>query len=457
MTKTIDTTNLGVRLAAIIDLKECPAPYEPETNPLNSATVDDVKHGAGILKSADMIPALNMAAKWPTGVSFEMEADRAATRESAKADKSAKRMARARAQAQKKAEFDRIVDLDVRPDRERMTTAWRVVFPLVPTVTRIANGKRNWAARYLGSVVDDVAQVVLERMAVVLAKQDKYDLHYLIERADELGAQERRKERAPTTKEERKERKRDARARGWLMSMVNNRVQGTLVDLYTESRNLRWDNIDIITTVMASINGVGGDSLLNQHKADRAPAFLGTKFQRPDGIDPAVLATAINAGITERGLDLMVEILLNDESREHISGAFKWTKNAERVFLATPGGHGQWLWDQVCKATEHHARPKRARADAARMHVRNLFEWLPPFIVQVVDSMDPHFIGWSTTGQRAVMASDFELFYLAEPDEVRKPLVPRLQYATVEEAVAAITEAVQVLTGADLIESLVSA
>lgn len=456
MTKTLNAKTLGALLAARIDPSER-FPYDPSTNPLAHADVDAIRHGVGVDKGADMVPALDMSAK--VGGALPIDLERFEAAQSAKADKSAKRMARARRMAERKAEFDSIVASDVRPDPERMTMAWRVVFPLVPTVTRIAKGKQRWAARYLGSVVDDVAQVVLERMAVVIAKQDKYDLRFLIERADELGEQEAGRERRPrtaTTDEERKAIKREARARGWLMSMVNNRVLGTLADLYTESRNLRWDNLDIIATVMVSINGVGEDPLVKRHQADRAPAFLGTKFQRPDGIDPAVLATAINAAITERGLDLLVEILLNEDNRE-FGGAFKWTKNAERVFLATPGGRGQWLWDQVVKATEHHSRPKRARADAARMHVRNLFEWLPPFIGQVVDSLDPHFIGWSTTGRRAVMASDFELFYLADVPAQREMLAPSLRYTTVEEAVAAITEAVQVLTGADLVNSIANA
>lgn len=453
MTKTINNT-LGARLAAALDLQARATPYIPEENPLAHKEVPELAGTAGV-------PVLNMAAKTNgAGMAQALEESVFTTRQTQRDATVAKRVAQHRARAAKKVEFDRIAALDVTPDPERMTQAWRVVFPLVPIVTAIANEKKRWAARYLGSVVDDVAQVVLERMALVLAKSDK-DLLFLMRAADELGAVHKDTNRIPAnqlTDDERAERKAMGKARKWLMGMVNNRVQGTLVDLYTESRNLRWDNIDIITTVMASINGVGGDPLLGAHKASRAPGFLGTRFQRPDGIDQGLVAQAINAAITERGLDLMVEILLNEENRENGgSGAVRWTKVAERLFLATPTeiANGRVMWDAVCKATESHARPKRARADAARMHVRNLFEWLPGFIVQVVESFDPQFRYWSNG--KAVLASDFEWYYLPDEPEVRTPFVPKLVYATVEEAAAALTRHIDVLTGADLVGSIANA
>jgi hypothetical protein len=452
-TKTIQSS-FGARIAAHVDLKSKAAPYEPQSNPFANHTLEQLSHGTGIMKSADQHPARNMAPHG--GVGFELESTRIQGLNEGKVDKSAKRMAAMRTRAAKKAEFDRIAESEVKPDPERMTKAWRVVFPMVPIVTRMANGKKRWAGRFLGSVVDDVAQVVLERMAVLLAKSDK-DLDLLIRAADELGAKDRvEPDRAALSEAERKDRKRVAKARRWLMGMANNRVQGTLVDLYLSAENLRWENLDIIATVMASINGVGDDPMMSRFKADRAPAFLGTKFTKPGGIDQALLATAINAAITEKGLDLMVEIMLNPDNRES-GGAMRWSKTAERIFLATPGGQGEYLWSLVCKATQHHARPKRARADAARIHVRNQFDWLPGFIVEVVDSFDPHFIGWSSTGRRAVMASDFELFYLPDEPEQRQPLQPALRFTTVEEAVAALIDNINLSDGAEFLSSIANA
>ena len=531
MTKTIDNT-LGARLAAALNLRARATEYVPDDNPFAGKSVDDLASGAGY-------PAVNMAEK-TSGAAMAQALEEARTGEMRKAKDvtAAKRKAQQRAREAKRLAFEEVDLRDYRPEPERMTMAWRVVFPLVPIVTRIANGKKRWAERYLGGVVDDVAQVVLERMALMIAKQTRYDLALLIEAADELGAQAERKgvPGDQRTDEQRKHDKAKGRARKWLMGMVNNRVQGTLVDLYTESRNLRWDNLDIIATVMSSINGPGEDPLVGAHKASRAPGFLGTRFQRPDGIDQGLVATAINAAITERGLDPITEILLNEQNRRS-NGSVAWSRIAEAVFLATPGGKGEHLWDLVKRATEHHERPKRARADAVRMHVQNLFEWLPGFIVAVVDAMDPHAIGWSTSpayatddeptrglatvrlisgasmvpapnrafdgttdeegnywpmtvGQpvgdavsaefreveevtvpwltrgsherratrvQAVMASDFELFYLADDPEVRQPLQPALVYASVEEAVEALTRHLEVLTGSDMVNALVSA
>lgn len=449
--KTINSTTLGARLAAALDLQVRATEYVPDENPFAGKTVDDLAGGVGF-------PAVNMAEKTRgAAMAQALEEGRHAEMVKAKDVTVAKRVAQHRASKAKRLMFEEIDLRDYRPDPERLTMAWRVVFPLVPTVTRIANGKKRWAARYLGSVVDDVAQVVLERMAMMIAKQERYDLPLLIEAADELGRQAERRgvPGDQRTDEERKHEKAKAKARKWLMGMVNNRVQGTLVDLYTEGRNLRWDNLDVITTIMASINGPGEDPLVNAHKASRAPGFLGTRFQRPDGIDQGLVAQAINAAITDRGLDPLTEILLNEENRRS-NGSVSWSRIAEAVFLATPG-NGEHLWDLVCRATEHHERPKRARADAARTHVRNQFEWLPGFIVDVVESMDPHFIGWSTTGHRAVMASDFELFYLADEPERRQMLQPALTYDTIEEAVEALTRHLDVLTGADFVNGLVNA
>lgn len=518
MTTKTNNKTLGALLAARLNLQARATEYVPEDNPFAGKSVDDLASGAGF-------PAVNMAEK-TNGAPMAQALEEGRTGEIRKAKDvtGAKRVAQHRAREAKRLMFEEVDLRDYRPDGERLTMAWRVVFPMVPIVTRIANGKKRWAERYLGGVVDDVAQVVLERMALMIAKQERYDLSLLIEAADELGAQAERKgiPGDQRTDDERKHERAKGKARKWLMGMVNNRVQGTLVDLYTESRNLRWDNLDIIATVMTSINGPGEDPLVGAHKASRAPGFLGTRFQRPEGIDQGLVAQAINAAITERGLDAITEILLNDDNRRS-NGSVAWSKIAEAVFLATPGGNGEHLWDLVCRATEHHDRPKRARADAVRTHVRNLFEWLPGFIVAVVESMDPHVIGWGlrseqpvydtstatvrqvatvrvnagtgmipspnpnfadTVGQpvgdevieevemmwfsreprtkrgsrmQAVMASDFELGYLGDEPEQRLLLQPALKYASVEEAVEALTKHIDVLTGADLVNGLVNA
>lgn len=404
----------------------------PDDNPFKEHSLLDLSHG--LLKSADNYPAQYMI---QSNLGHDMEMARHEQSEIGKKDKSAKRMAAAKRRAERKVEFDKIADAPVKPDPKRMEEAWLVVYHLVPIVGKIAKSKQRWANRLLGSNADDIPQVAIEKMALVLAKQTKFDLDVLRTAARELAASEKGIPGNQSVDEsEPDERKKVRKARKWLMGMVNNRVMGALVDTYTSVNNLRWDNLDIITTVMASVSGVGDDPMLNRFKADRAPAFLGTRFQRPGGVDANALAMAISGAITAQGLDPLVEFLLDDENRR-TDGAVEWTKHAETIFLLTPGGHGAWMWDMVCKGTENHARRDNARGEKAMLHVRNLFSWMPDLIVRTIDSFDPHFIGWSNE-ERAVMASDFES-YLGDPKK-RTVLQPALKYGNIKEAASALTE-----------------
>jgi hypothetical protein len=442
--KTI--TDVERRLAAALDKAKQAKASRPEDNPFANRDLKAMG-SAGLRDSADKYPAVNMAAKAPDEpLAFDLEAGRTAMIAEAKADKSAKRMAVARARAARKVEYDKIAEAPVVPSQERMDAAWLIVLYLTPIIQRIARSKQRWASRFLGSTMDDVPQMALEKTALMLAKSDK-DLDLLTRAAAELSAVNKETGQIPgdqMTEDERKERREVKRARKWLMGVAHNRVMGAIVDAYTNERNLRWDNIDLIATIMANVNSVGDDPLTANFKADRAPAFMGTRFQRPDGIDPDLLATAINAAITEKGLDRLVEVLLGNLRSD---GRFPWSKYAEEVFMAGPDGG--WLWDAVVRSTTGVSpkgkpwtgkRARKARGDAARAYVRDLFDWMPGFIVSVIESFDPHFIGWSTKARRAILASDFELFYLPDRPEVRRPLQPALRYATSEEAAKALVE-----------------
>jgi hypothetical protein len=465
MTKTM-TEEAVARLAAALDAHErAKTERKPEDNPFHDHDLKQMA-SAGLRSAQDKQPARNMAAAGGTGLA--MEEARFEVEKAHKADKSAKRMAAARARAARKVELDKIADSPVRPSTERMQQAWMIVLHLTPTIDRIANDKRRWASRFLGTTMDDVPQMAKEKMALILAKSNK-DLDLLETAARELGEQAKRSNRIPAdqlTDEERIERKKVGKARKWLMGVVNNRVMGALVDAYTSERNLRWDNIDLIATVMANINGPGADPIGNAFKADRAPAFMGTRFQRPGGVDPHLLATAINAAITERKLDRLVELLLNNIRTD---GSFPWSEQAEEVFLAAPDGDGQWYWQAVCNATTGRNRDgkewtldraRKARGDAARTFVRNEFEWLPGFIVEAVEAFDPHAIGYSVKANRwssqvrATLASDFELYYLGDEPEVRQPLRPVLRYADAAEAARALMDHLACLvTGEELVRT----
>lgn len=480
MTKTIHEQSVH-RLAAALAAHHHAKTDRSGENPYQEHDLSQMVTAG--LRSDEKHPAKNMVAAGDMGLALEEGRIEALAQD--KKDKSAKRMARARQRAERKIALDAIADSPVQPSTERMKQAWLIVLHLNVIIDKVANGKRRWASRFLGTTMDDVPQMAKEKTALMLAKSDK-DLDLLGEAARQLGEQAKRTGMIPgdqkvdLDKEERKHIKRVRKARGWLMGVVNNRVMGALVDAYTNERNLRWENIDIIATVMASINGPGEDPLGANFKAGRAPAFLGTKFQRPGGVDAALLATAINAAITERGLDRLVELLL---ANTRTDGAFPWSEMAEDVFMATTDG--EWKWQVVVEATTGRNRDgetwtmdraRKARGDFARQFVRAEFAWLPGFILGVLDAFDPKAIGWSThgtlaginaegervrlrptakvTGPRAVLASDFELFYLPDAPEGRELLRPTLKFASSQEAAEALIEHLAMLvTGEDLVVS----
>jgi hypothetical protein len=239
------------------------------------------------------------------------------------------------------------------------------------------------------------------------------------------------------------------------MGLVNNRLMGALVDSYTSQRNLRWDNLDLIATVMASINGPDDDAYIKRHKADRAPAFLGTRMASPGRIDGNLLATVLAAAVTERGLDPLVELLL-DEERLRTDGFFSWQDNAASVFLLSPEG-GEYMWSLVVKATMHLANPRDAQGRAAKAHVQNVFAWLPHVIRAAVDAFDYEVTErvYLPGSQWALMASEFERYGNRGDVEIIRPA---LKYATPQEAARAITEHLAALaTGEDVVNSVVFA
>jgi hypothetical protein len=373
-----------------------------------------------------------------------------------KTDKSRKRMAVARARAARKAQFDATIASGARPSDERLSAAWMVVMPMAPIVEKIAASKARWAARYLGSVVEDMPSEVIEKMVLLLAKSDE-DLNLLRQAAEELGDSAKRSGKIPgeqLSDDERAERRKIAKARKWLMGMTNNRVMGALVDAYTAQHNLRWDNIEVISTVMASISGVGDDPLYSRHKADKAPAMMGGYFQSPGSINPSALAMTIAASITERRLDALTELLLDEDNRR-TDGAFQWSDNAEKVFMLTPGASARW--DAVVRATAGHADPRKSRGAAARMLCRETFAWLPSVIFAAVKSFDLGVVEHVTFvdgHQHAVIKSEFDLYKGADKDSVRRPIMPELRFVTPRDAAEAIAATIFTLTGVEVVESI---
>lgn len=451
MTKTIE--QIRATLAVAIDETRKAEEYRAADNPLAHLDVRDLVQGKGVRTHADQAPALNMNAKLDSEstVALNIEHVRRAGLADGRQDKSARRMAAARARAARKAQIDALADAPIVPSPERMTQAWAVVAPLSQIVEKIARSKRAWAQRFLGSLSDDIGSVAIEKMALVLAKDDSRDLDVLREAALELAGVTQRTGQLPgdqvVNDAERKHRKQVGKARKWLMGMTNNRVMGALVDAYTDQRNLRWENLDLIATVMASINGAGDDPMVAASKASIAPTMLGVQMRRPGIADPAWLAQAVTAAITDRGLDRMVELLLDDK-RRRTDGAFRWADHAEAIFHATPDPWGQpsaaarLKWTLVRQASEKLANPRAAQADAARAHVRQLFAFLPSIITGALAAFDycaVERVLYVDDSLHARVRSEFDQL-IERPAQPSKVLRPALTFTTAEEAAEALTK-----------------
>jgi hypothetical protein len=450
--KTLD--QVAAIIAAALSERSLGRKAVPEDNPYVKHTVAQLAHG--VTKFADNIPAISKAGA--SGFGQEMEAARIEGMRDGCQHRKAVTRHRSQRMRQRRAEFEALAAKPVAPKPERVTEAWVVVVHLLPIVERIATEKRQWAARFLGSITDDLAQLVVEKMVLVLAKSD-WDLDAMAEAAEQLGDETRSTKRIPGDQlddEARKHRRALRRARKLLMSVVNNWTATMLLDLYREAHNLRWENLDMLDTVMTSISSAGTDPYVANSKADRAPAMLGSVFPRPGEVNPDLLASAINAAITQRGLDRLTEVLL-DENNRRTDGAVKWREVAEQVFRASP--NGDQLWMIVERATSNLEMPSRAQGDAARRHVGSLFAWLPELIVGVMAAFDVQPIGW--IDGHMVYATSYDMILEAvrggatDPlGERRYPLRPALTYATAEEAAHALVASLEVVTGDDFVRSI---
>lgn len=441
------TTHDNIAQALVVALdrtaKAKHTPAKPEDNPLHAKNLVDLIRGGGILKHADLLPQRDKHGSWMGPHDLNQQViDGLDARSNGRKDQR-KKVARAR--AQRKQQIDAIAESPKVPDPVRLAKAWVVLRPMVPIYARIARSKGNWAKRYLGTINDDIAANAVESTVKVLAKGDQ-DLDLLALAAQQLAGEAERTGLPGDQKIEevevdedaaRKQRRKEAKARKWLMGLANNRVMGALCDAYTEKHNLKWENLDVLETVMASINGAGDDPMMARFHADRAPQFITSRMYAPGTIDPDVLAMAIAGAITDRRLDRLV-MLLTDEDNLRTDGAFMWTKNAEAVFLATENGEQKWA--AVVQATALHQNPEHSRAYAARTYVRDLFAFLPWLVRSVIEACTVERIGWRDG--RALMASAYDPDAFAEDGSRKRPgyLFPTPVYATTEEAARAIQE-----------------
>jgi len=384
----------------------------PDDNPLASRSIEDLI--GGVRKGADNYPAQRNF----TEAAIAMDSAASAGLKVGAIERASKRKKAARARKQRSEQIEAAVNASVSQDKpmspERIEDAWQVIAVLYPIIEAISRSKRNWVQRYLGDLTADCVGMTIERMVNVLAGSNM-DLSVLLESAEAIIS----KAPAPVlpedaSDEDRKHRKAVSKGCSWVMGVVNNCVLQSIETAYNSDENRRWSNFDTIFTVMNSANNIE-DAYVARFRADHAPKMSGWRWAQPGEFDPALLSVALDAAITDRHLDPLVELFIG-EGNTHPGGTFRWEALASQVFLLGPDG--EWLWDAVERESRNHKHPEKAQAIRAKAYVAQLFGWMPGFIVDVCHALPDLPFG----------------------DGKRYPLAPALSYATAQDAAKAIME-----------------
>lgn len=325
-------------LVHVMNASNDPADYKPSINPdspnfdpylaaeveaaqaepvVKNWEVKAIAAGKGILKRADLNP------------------DERRKHDNAMA---AQRARRARQIARRKKEQEAVVEQPMDPKRVRAGLV--ILTEMHPLISKVVLGRYNQMRRVLGDIsAYDVAQDVLMGSAEGIAKQDKHDLVDLLIAARWLdkqpGIPQVVDREAPTGAK-------------WLMGVVQRQTTHRLADIYRSSvvsieyeevgpdgakeivkvcRTL--ESLDYLDTILANTGGV--DTLLTHTKAAQAPGMVGTRFQIPGQTDRAFVGMVVDAAITERGLDWLADMLLDDDKRR-TDGAFMWTANYVEIW-----------------------------------------------------------------------------------------------------------------------------
>lgn len=180
----------------------------------------------------------------------------------------------------------------------------------------------------------------------------------------------------------------------WLMAVTANRVKSTIEAWYRKqtvpvkerdpetgeivARRVPIDSIDRLETALANSGGV--DTLIENFKA-KAPVYsVGSHFPGPGKIDKDLFHVVIDSWITERGLDALYELAL-DEANLDVYGRLKWGDIAEALFTAAGMPEG---WQMLVAKTDS----KELQGRYAKRLAQRLLARLPEVIATTYDLYD---------------------------------------------------------------------
>lgn len=250
-----------------------------------------------------------------------------------------------------------------------------VIAPLTDVVDRIAKSQSRRAERYLGEITQNVSVMAWDG-AIDRISRSKWDLKLLILAADSLREHPYHERlRARDFDDEAV-----GKARAYILNTIRKEAVKAINKAFDEQPTL--DSIDAGDSVLDSFKDIG-DPVAEKFGADRKPIMQGFRFPAPGEIDWAMLGMSIAHAITQRRLDPLAEILLNDEYLTK-DGSFMWAE------------HGDKCW-QACGLplnAYYKQTDRRKRAEMAKRVVRNRFAWLPDAVNDALIKLAPDL--WNT-------------------------------------------------------------
>jgi len=371
---------------------------------LADATLEDLTSGTGMDTSADAHAARR------SGNPIDAEAAR--QRELSRARAVARRAAQRRKAARRAGE---------QADRDAQTVtpeALRAVMPittlLVGIIDTIATSRARRVERMVGTAAEDACSetFIAVNREIALCEHDHAALALA---AAWLSAQVGVPDCDGDSPEH----------ASWLMGVIVNRSRSSVQRIYRDmyaAGELRSDSLERLDTALANSGGV--DTVIARHLADRVPGMTGARFPTPGRPDAHLLSATLAAAITARGLDALVEVLLDDAHRRS-DGYFRWTEFSRDVFAACgmAESYDSYLAD----------RDPAIRAEYAKRLAQRTLRWLRIATVMAHDhfergAFDPD--TFLADGSRVLASQTYTLAVFPDPEAAAAAIADALDALT---------------------------
>lgn len=254
--------------------------------------------------------------------------------------------------------------------------AWRLIASFLPLIQQAITAQAQRAGRYVSTWDADIEELTTDRLHHEILRQrvkERKDQkcwgsEVLAKAAFWLSKQENL---PGTVHAERVGEEVVAEAAKWLLSVTHNATLDAIRTWLKRYSSANGDALVRYEAVQASGTLYGTDEYLAAHKVDDL-TMHGHRFPAPGQVNREYLATAISAWVTDRKLDPLTEVLL-DEEKVNTDGTFRWTEHADKV------------WEACGLPMEAFANlpHDKAKAEAAKKAARNRYADLPEAVMKM--------------------------------------------------------------------------